>query len=1501
MKNPFLEKEENPFLRIGKEAVRATPIVNEILSLTGQLTPEEEAGRKVAHKAAITVAAPMYSLLDSIVNAGVATAKNRDPLKAAVGLDEQSALKYLLPAFIKDKPVSLPPMGGVPQVASDVMRGENPFQQKATVGQIAGVAEEFAKMLASGRVRNLTHKTIKTVTPGQKVDITPEEAINELVRGKPIAPEKSKILRELVTGEKKQALKSGYQKRTPDIVTKTEVERPWFTAAKDIAKTEIKGSGSSRAFNKVYDKKGFLRINQEKKDIIGYEIIDTHTGEVVSGKYKVKDRGRARRRADNLDLDYGAHRYNAQPIFEQRKPLVQRLKDESGFARIGKEPDMLTPSKQRIKSEIEKANVGRNITDAEKKAQEYVLNNTQEALDEYTNKVRETYPTNIPNIISADVGKFVIPDMSPEKSIDYHEPGFALSKAVEDILLKTSTSDKALFMAGVSGGGKSKALRTTNRNLNEYAIVYDTNFANYESSKRKIDKVINAGKKVNIVYVYRDPIVAYENGVIPRIKKEGRIVPIDVHIKNYMGSFPTVQKIANEYGNKVDVEIIDNSRGKDEARMVPLENFKPKEYTYNELESKLVKVAQQALEEGKINEQVYQVATANLRGISNRGRTPDTRGQEARPGQRISTQSETRQVLRSDQSKENFLKDDSGFLSIGGGGKKPPRPQKAPPASGESFPERFKGSFENAYQTVFNRLASIENAVKLAEKRGAKIPVGENPFLQSRLYAGIERSIDAFLRFNTFTINDKGQVVKTGDGLKPILDRWDKHGTEQELKDYLKAKRYIEDLKPRDMATDEQVAESEAVLERLQGKEKELEKTAQEIYDFQKRALQELTKSGLISQEQEDAILKQNPHYIPFDRVMEEESFEGLPRSRGRFTRVKAPIEKIKGSEREVEDVLESVIKNTYRILDRASRNRVTRNLATLADVVPEMIRAVPEAPKKYGVTYRDNGEVKHLEVSPNLYDALTGIKEQAAGLFVKIMSYPATTLRWGATSTPEFMLRNFIRDQFVGTIQSKVGFRPFIDTVGAMADIMGKSDAYIEWLQSGGAYSGFVELSRPKLRKMYKGLRNRGINIKEIFFLPQHFSMLIEQATRLGIYKAGKRKGLPSMKSGYASREGTLDFNRKGGSFMQNWNRLDAFLNAGVQAFDKFFRTFKNDPIGATAKNILWITIPSVLLYLANKDDERHKELPRWQKDLFWMFHADRVGLPGDWFIRIPKPFAYGQVFGSSVERFLEYLDEKDPKALDGIVEALYASLAPVPGDPASIATITAVEPILENKVNYDFFFQRPIFSRWKEGLLPSEQYNKNTSRLAKEIGKKLNYSPAKIENLVYGYFSTSGGYGLKGSDKLIRLYEKAKGMSPKPKKPQTISDIFGVKGFVSESHRESPESVTQFYDLKREIDAAHGTYKKQLREQRFSEADKTLEKYPALNLKKQFDKYNRLMKKTSERIDMVVENKKLTDKQKQNQIEKLERERLKFAQEAKKLYEQEKILTSNPFLKTG
>jgi hypothetical protein len=103
---------------------------------------------------------------------------------------------------------------------------------------------------------------------------------------------------------------------------------------------------------------------------------------------------------------------------------------------------------------------------------------------------------------------------------------------------------------------------------------------------------------------------------------------------------------------------------------------------------------------------------------------------------------------------------------------------------------------------------------------------------------------------------------------------------------------------------------------------------------------------------------------------------------------------------------------------------------------------------------------------------------------------------------------------------------------------------------------------------------------------------------------------------------------------------------------------------------------------------------------------------------------------------------------------------------------------------------------------MMPYMQYGKGTSLTSQIIGEKFNLSPAKIDNIVSGYFGTSGKYATNATDFLAREIKKAKGETV-AERPMDIQDAPVLRGFmVPQVTGYKSESVNKLMDKAREID---------------------------------------------------------------------------------------------------
>lgn len=755
--------------------------------------------------------------------------------------------------------------------------------------------------------------------------------------------------------------------------------------------------------------------------------------------------------------------------------------------------------------------------------------------------------------------------------------------------------------------------------------------------------------------------------------------------------------------------------------------------------------------------------------------------------------------------------------------------------------------FNEFYYKWFDKLGSLVDLAKESRVRGKTQKVGERLDLLVRQYAGVVDMATTMITNKTFVINKDGNIEETGAGLQSILDDFDsmvipkETNRKQRLKDfedYLIAKRYLEDLVNREdvTVTDQQKADSLATLNALAEKYGETTRVfdtfAKEIYSYQQRILKMLVDGGNMAKETYDAILKDNPNYIPFQRVMDKEYGSVSKRQIFSNASLNKVIKKIVGSELEIKSPIQQILSNTFRIADIAWQNRIATSIASMADVMPEYIEKlkVPRIPvkdadgnivkdKKGNDVYRqiDNydpknaitvfvkGKKQFYKVDPAILKGIEQMRPDELGFITKFFSFPATVLRAGATLVPEFWLKNVMRDMLGAFIMNPDRPTP-IDTVKGLTAIMGNADLYKQWMQSGGSFNSYMELSDNGLEKAQKELLNPKGRIAKYLTqpwkMPEAASLALEQSVRLGVYSAAKKAGKSDLEAGFESRDATLDFAR-GGSASKMINRFVPFFNAGMQGADKLYRSMRDNPKATSMYALATITMPSILitgyyLYGASEEEKQeYLEIPQWQRDTFWVFKSG-----GEW-RRIPKPFSLGYIFGSTPERFLMWMDSEgitDGKKfwLD-TAKGLSKSVSPVPS--ATSLLPPSVRVGIESVTNYNFYQGRSIYPNWMDDIKsPEKRKTKGTSETSIALGEQLNMSPALVENALRGTFASSADYITDAGDYILNSVKKWNGEEI-PEKPTSPMDIPIVRAFtVREPTGNVSDSVRVFYDLLQE-----------------------------------------------------------------------------------------------------
>lgn len=230
--------------------------------------------------------------------------------------------------------------------------------------------------------------------------------------------------------------------------------------------------------------------------------------------------------------------------------------------------------------------------------------------------------TNGGQILNTDNARELSPEYRADrtKSADVHEPSSELVKRIYAERLAQDTPEGkervVLFTAGGTGAGKTTSLDAAskvNKSIQNSEIIYDTNMNTFDSSDKKVKQALDAGRDVNIIYTYRDPVEALENGALKRASRmeaelgTGRTVPINEHLKTHIGARKTMEALQKKYGDdpRFNLMIVDNSRGPGKAKVISgLDNL-PK-LDENTVRRDLNDALENAYKNGQISRAIYE-------------------------------------------------------------------------------------------------------------------------------------------------------------------------------------------------------------------------------------------------------------------------------------------------------------------------------------------------------------------------------------------------------------------------------------------------------------------------------------------------------------------------------------------------------------------------------------------------------------------------------------------------------------------------------------------------------------------------------------------------------------------------------------------------------------------------------------------------------------------------------------------------------------------------------
>lgn len=628
--------------------------------------------------------------------------------------------------------------------------------------------------------------------------------------------------------------------------------------------------------------------------------------------------------------------------------------------------------------------------------------------------------------------------------------------------------------------------------------------------------------------------------------------------------------------------------------------------------------------------------------------------------------------------------------------------------------------------------------------------------------------------------------------------------------------------------------------------------------------------TGIISAE--NRAMWRDEFYVPFYRVMDEEAKTGAPRASKGLSRQEA-YKKLKGGKQNLNDLLENTLMNFNHLLTASLKNQAAAQAIDNA-IKLEIAQEVKESardPKSSTFVLKGGERVWYQIDDPLVFEALTSLADPGLNNFaVRTMAKFKRVFTNMTTITPQFIVANFLRDSMQAAATTPVSKNV---PANMFQGIKAYRDQKIraQMLASGGAFSfGHIYGADPE--EVKAGLRRslRGAKLLDGPALVPKVLMAgwdayneiantAENGNRAAAFTQNQDKG--ALRAAYEARD-LMDFSQEGAwPAVRFLVRTVPFLNARLQGLDKLYRSgvkpgvltafgkgTASDKVAAArfATVAGALAVASMVLYLANHDDEEYRKLEDWQKDSYWFFRI------GDQAFFLPKPFEVGAI-STLAERTLEqFVDDKATgKLFRERLQAMLTqtfSFSPVP---------QMFQPALDVYANKDAFTGRPIESAGMERVSPTLRARATTTAPAKVIshatsvlGDGLTLSPLQADHLIQGYLGQVGAWAAGITDTIWRT---ANGETEPAKR---WSEYQPIKRFYRDLGAPAPYDrySTLFYEGLKESGRVYADVKRLQELGRLDEARELVqEKRGELAMRKSLNQTQRQLSAINARMDVV------------------------------------------------
>jgi DNA-binding protein H-NS len=537
-------------------------------------------------------------------------------------------------------------------------------------------------------------------------------------------------------------------------------------------------------------------------------------------------------------------------------------------------------------------------------------------------------------------------------------------------------------------------------------------------------------------------------------------------------------------------------------------------------------------------------------------------------------------------------------------------------------------------------------------------------------------------------------------------------------------------------------------------------------------------------------------------------------------------------TQREIENMIDNMTRNVMRMtmngLRKYAANRIVSEYATRE---AGKIKRFASADRSKGrFDYIENGRRTIVEIQdPLIAEAVLGMETVGMKMWEPLAA-AANFTRRTITLSPVFQLKQVFKDAPTAALVTGVR-NPAALMGGVMRDFIGAvrgDDPVAEILRSQGIGGFYSPARTPEADvKRQIGIINNN-TYDYVMKALDHFGDSSDMAQRIAIYKRVMAETGDETLALYQAAN-VINFLRHGsGQVAQALVKTVPFLNAYAQSIDVLYDALRGGGLrgkdrAAALQQLAWtggLLAGTTLIYtMLVGDDDDYMKMDDQSKIRSYMIPGTDVVLPMNtsaaFFFKAIPELIINKVINEGTET------EVDAKRLRTAMKEAAVDLllgpTPVP---------SAVKPIIEIGLDYNFFTSRPVTPRGMQSLDAYQQYDMRTSEAAKILSsltgtdEKRVLNPMEADHLVRSIFGTAGA--------MVAWSSNLVGQAAEFRPEMGLKEMPVTGAFLRPEVPRGREDL--FYKLKDDTDRKYRTYIKLNERDNKAEAQAYINRHPNL-----------------------------------------------------------------------